>query len=158
MIFISDVDGVLTNGQFTYTEQGKVSKVFGPHDADGVKYLKKYGIDVIFISADVRGSKITAARIKDMNCDFRVVSESERLGWIKSRYDITNDVIYMGDGIHDAEILKQAFMSIAPNNARWEAKAKAQYVTPTDGGNGAFLDAAIYTINELERIKNKKNG
>ena len=28
-IFILDVDGVLTNGQFLYTDKGKVMKIFG---------------------------------------------------------------------------------------------------------------------------------
>ena len=38
--FILDVDGVMTTGQFLYSEKGKIYKVFGAHDADGLKLLK----------------------------------------------------------------------------------------------------------------------
>ena len=37
---IIDIDGVMTTGQFFYSEKGKVLKVFGPHDADGLKMIK----------------------------------------------------------------------------------------------------------------------
>ena len=33
--FILDVDGVMTDGKFTYTVDGKISKVFVPDDSDG---------------------------------------------------------------------------------------------------------------------------
>ena len=39
-VFISDVDGVLTTGQFIYTADGKSSKIFGPDDNDGLSLLK----------------------------------------------------------------------------------------------------------------------
>ena len=32
---IIDIDGVMTTGQFLYSEKGKAFKVFGPHDSDG---------------------------------------------------------------------------------------------------------------------------
>ena len=34
--FILDVDGVMTTGQFMYSKNGKIFKVFGPHDSDGL--------------------------------------------------------------------------------------------------------------------------
>ena len=61
---VFDVDGVFTTGQFLYTEEGKFAKVFGPHDNDGIKLIKKY-LDVEAISADKRGWNITKKRIQD---------------------------------------------------------------------------------------------
>ena len=52
--FVFDVDGVLTTGQFLYTVDGKFAKVFGPHDADGIKLLKDNNIKIQCISADKR--------------------------------------------------------------------------------------------------------
>ena len=37
--FILDVDGVMTDGTFAYTVDGKVTKMFGPHDADGLELI-----------------------------------------------------------------------------------------------------------------------
>ena len=35
-VLILDVDGVMTTGQFLYSESGKQMKVFGPDDNDGL--------------------------------------------------------------------------------------------------------------------------
>ena len=50
-IFILDVDGVLTSGNFFYTIQGKYLKVFGPDDNDGLNLINKK-IEIIFITGD----------------------------------------------------------------------------------------------------------
>ena len=50
-VFILDVDGVLTTGQFFYTSEGKTMKVFGPDDNDGLSLLKEF-IDIRFVTGD----------------------------------------------------------------------------------------------------------
>ena len=67
-IVISDCDGCLTDGKFIYTADGKIAKVFGAHDNDGVKMLKKADYEVVFITADKRGYDRTKKRIDDMRC------------------------------------------------------------------------------------------
>ena len=37
---VIDVDGVMTTGQFLYSSKGKTYKVFGAHDADGLKLIR----------------------------------------------------------------------------------------------------------------------
>ena len=39
-VFILDVDGVMTSGQFIYGSSGKCFKIFGPDDSDGLSILK----------------------------------------------------------------------------------------------------------------------
>ena len=41
-IFILDVDGVMTTGQFFYSTEGKVYKVFGPDDNNALSLLQPY--------------------------------------------------------------------------------------------------------------------
>lgn len=144
-IFILDVDGVMTTGQFLYSEEGKEYKVFGPHDNDGIKLIQEK-IKVIFLTADKRGYPISKKRIvEDMKQELILISESERLEFIKNNYGLDN-VIYMGDGYHDANILKQCFYGIAPQNARIEAINAADYITPSKSGEGAVLDACLHII------------
>lgn len=142
---ISDVDGVLNTGQFLYNQSGKQFKIFGPHDGDGVKLLKKHGYDVKFVSADRRGFEITKARINDMECDVELVSEGDRYNFINKKYGIKN-IIYVGDGFHDAAILKDCYFGISPADARIEAKLAAQFITESCAGKGAFLDAALIIL------------
>ena len=54
-----DVDGVFTDGCFYYSAQGKIIKVFGPHDGDGIKLLRALGLTISAISADQRGFSIS---------------------------------------------------------------------------------------------------
>ena len=111
LIFILDVDGVMTTGQFFYSKSGKIYKVFGPHDNDGLKLLKDQ-IKIQFITADKRGFEITKKRIvDDMGFDLDLVSETDRFSLSKRKIWFEN-LIYMGDGYHDAKILKESFWNL----------------------------------------------
>ncbi len=149
MIVISDVDGCLTDGKFIYTSEGKVAKIFGAHDNDGIKLLRKNGIEVRFISADKRGFEITKKRIEDMKCEVDYVPESSRSSYL-ARYcadeRYTNGVIFFGDGLGDLAAAKtnesMTFLFFAPANARQPVIDNADFVTENIGGEGAFLDLA----------------
>ncbi len=144
--FVLDVDGVLTTGQFLYSEKGKVYKIFGPHDADGLRLVKDK-LNIFFISADKRGFKISKKRIKDMGFKLILVDEKERYSYFKKKFGFEK-TIFMGDGIFDASVIKDCFFGIAPSNARIEAKNWANYITPSKSGEGAVCDACI-KINKL---------
>ena len=148
--FILDVDGVLSTGQFLYSLEGKVYKIFGPHDADGLKLIKDK-LNILFISADKRGFEISKKRVSDMGYHIELISEKNRYDYIKTNYGLEN-TIYMGDGIFDAPIIKDCAFGIAPHSARIEAKEVANYVTPSKAGEGAVCDAC------LEILKRYFNG
>ena len=63
-VFILDVDGVMTNGQFLYSKEGKEMKVFGPDDNDALCLLKPY-LEIRFVTGDKKGFKISKKRIND---------------------------------------------------------------------------------------------
>ena len=42
LLFLLDVDGVMTNGQFIYSKNGKIQKIFGPDDHDGLSLLSEF--------------------------------------------------------------------------------------------------------------------
>jgi 3-deoxy-D-manno-octulosonate 8-phosphate phosphatase (KDO 8-P phosphatase) len=137
---VFDVDGVLSTGQFIYSAGGKIYKIFGPHDNDGIKILQKH-LTIKFVTADHRGFPISKKRIvDDMGCSLELVSELERFDYISSRYGLS-ETVYMGDGIFDVPILRACEFSIAPKNARKEALAAAKFVTENISGSGAVLDA-----------------
>lgn len=146
--FISDVDGCLNDGRIYWDADGqKPFKAFGNYDHDGVKLLRDH-VQLIFISADKHGWDILESRIvKHMKCELHYVPEPVRFDFI-SKYGFEN-VAFMGDGIHDAKIIENAKYGIAPAQARLEARRLADYVTPSNGGEGAYLDAAIFLMEKL---------
>lgn len=150
-VIISDVDGVLNTGQFLISKNGKEYKIFGPHDNDGYKMLKKLGFHIVFITADKRGYDITYERIcNEMYAGLHLVSENDRTQWIKNYVsdNYYKNYIYIADGISDVPALSDALISIVPKNGRKEAKKVATYVTESNSGEGAFLDAALYIISK----------
>ncbi len=150
--FVFDVDGVFTTGQFLYTSQGKFAKVFGPHDADGIKTIREH-IRVCAISADSRGFAITKKRIEDdMGIPLTLVSESDRMDYFIKKFD-PKTAIYMADGIHDIPILKLVAYGIAPQNAYPTAKDSADYVTTLRAGEGAVAEACYHVLDKFFTIQ-----
>lgn len=137
---VTDVDGVLTDGCFYYTEEGKVMKKFGPHDGDGVKMIRALGIEVYAISADHRGFPITKRRLDDMKVDIQLVSEADRFSHIQERFGF-EETIFIGDGVHDAPVLKKVKYGFAPADATKEALNSAINLKTT-GGRGVLLEVA----------------
>lgn len=155
---VLDIDGVLNTGHILYSSRGKMYKVFGPHDKDGLKIIKNYLTDITFITADVTGWKITYARIvKDWKYDpsqLILVTEEDRMRWFEKNCDFETTA-YMADGYNDSPILKRVKVGIAPASARIEAREAARYITPSKAGEGAVLDACLFLeriINGLEKI------
>jgi 3-deoxy-D-manno-octulosonate 8-phosphate phosphatase (KDO 8-P phosphatase) len=147
--FISDVDGCLNDGKIYWAADGqKPFKAFGNYDHDGVKLLKNH-IKLIFISADKHGWDILKTRIVDhMKCELHYVPEKDRFKFVEN-YGF-GKVAYMGDGVYDAKILSSAKLGIAPAQARIEARQAADFVTPSNGGEGAYLDAALHIMKLMD--------
>ena len=147
--FISDIDGCLNDGRIYWDALGqKPFKAFGNYDHDGVKLLRDH-VKLIFISADGHGWDILKSRVADhMKCELHYVPESDRYNFV-AQYGF-DEVAYMGDGIFDAKIIRAAKLGIAPAQARIEAKQAADYITPSNGGEGAYLDACVHIMKQME--------
>lgn len=147
-VFLIDVDGVMTNGQFIYTANGKTMKIFGPDDHDGLSLLKNF-LEIRFVTGDTTGLDITKKRIvDDMKFPLDVVSTIKRIEWISKNYKLEK-VIYMGDGIFDHYIFKKIGYSIAPANADAFAKKSADYVTKRNGGDRAVAEACLHILEKF---------
>ena len=162
-IFIIDVDGVLSTGQFFYSNKGKEMKIFGPDDNDALSLLKPH-MEIRFVTGDKKGFKISEKRIvKDMNYKLDLVSTIKRIDWISKKYN-PREVIYMGDGIFDHYVFRKVSYSIATKNGDINAIKNANYVTKRNGGERAVAEACLhilkkffkpYNPNKLPSNKNK---
>ena len=155
-VFILDVDGVLTNGQFFYTAKGKAMKVFGPDDNDALSLLKTY-MKIHFVTGDKKGLAISRKRIvEDMKYDLDLVSTIRRIDWIKKFYD-PKKVIYMGDGIFDHYVMRSVGYSIAPMNADYLAKKNANYICKRSGVDRAVAEACLQILKKFFKPYNSKS-
>ena len=147
-VVIIDVDGVMTDGRFYYTEAGKVMKVFGSDDHDALSLLKQH-IEIRFVTGDKRGFEISKARIvNDMKMQLDLVSTVKRIDWIKERWNL-NEVIYIGDGIFDHYVFRDVGYSISPANGDTHTKLHANYVTTRLGGDRAVAEASLHIMEKF---------
>jgi 3-deoxy-D-manno-octulosonate 8-phosphate phosphatase (KDO 8-P phosphatase) len=145
LVFILDVDGVLTSGHFFYSKDGKVFKCFGPDDHDALSLLRPH-IEIRFVTGDKKGYEISKRRIvDDMKFSLDLVNSVRRIDWIQKRYKLES-VIYMGDGIFDHYVMQNVGYSIAPFNGDENAKKFASFVTQRSGGDRAVAEAALHVL------------
>jgi 3-deoxy-D-manno-octulosonate 8-phosphate phosphatase (KDO 8-P phosphatase) len=148
---IIDVDGVMTTGNFFYSEKGKAFKVFGPDDNDALSLLSKY-IRIHFVTGDRKGFKISKKRIVDhMGFKLDLVSTIKRQEWIEQKYDL-DKTIYIGDGIFDYLVMKKVKYSICPSNSDLLCKKYSNFVTKRSGGNRAVAEACIHILKKFFKI------
>jgi 3-deoxy-D-manno-octulosonate 8-phosphate phosphatase (KDO 8-P phosphatase) len=144
-VFVIDVDGVMTTGQFLYSVEGKVMKVFGPDDNDGLSLLAPF-LQIQFVTGDHRGFPISRKRIvDDMGYPLELVSTTKRAEWIGQRWPLER-VVYMGDGIFDGLVARAVGYAIAPANADALMKAEADFVTERAGGDRAVAEACLHLL------------
>ena len=146
-LIVFDVDGVMTDGRFDYSAEGKQFKRFGPDDADALKLLTAVA-PIVFVSADRRGFPITERRIgTDMGHDVQLVPSGKRLAWMASRAPLDR-VAYMGDSFTDIPVLKEVSVGITTADALPGVRQAATYVTQRCGGDRAVAEACFYLLVE----------
>lgn len=146
-VFVLDVDGVLTDGGFYYSTDGKVLKKFGADDNDALSLLRPY-MKIVFVTGDKRGFEISNKRITDMHFELKLVSTIKRIDWIKEKYN-PEEVVYMGDGIFDHYVMKEVGYSIATADADEHAKKYADYITKRTGGHRAVAEACLHLMEKF---------
>ena len=140
--FVFDVDGVFTDGTIQVTEAGELLRTMHIHDGLAVKIALEAGYRVCIItggsSAGV-GKRFAALGVADVYSG--VTDKTEVLEAYAVRHGVAlGSVLYMGDDLPDLGPMRCAGLACAPADARPEALAAAQYVSPRDGGAGCVRD------------------
>jgi YrbI family 3-deoxy-D-manno-octulosonate 8-phosphate phosphatase len=147
-LVVTDVDGVLTDGGFYYSEEGILLKKFNVKDGMGMRLLKQEGFVTGIITTDK--TSFIKARAERMKPDFLITGTWDKLGELKKKLDelsfALENVAYIGDDVNDIEILKAVGFSAAPSDAVNEVLEIADYVCKRGGGKGAFREFADIII------------
>lgn len=147
-LFVTDCDGVLTDGGMYYTEKGDEIKKFNTLDGMGFALLKKAGIITGIITGE--DTKLVASRAAKIKADYLyqgITDKLEVLESIAEREGISmNEVAYMGDDINDVKCIEAAGIGISVPNGTAEAKRAADLIVTKRGGDGAVREAAEYLI------------
>ena len=147
-LVITDVDGVLTDGGFYYSEEGIFLKKFNVKDGMGFRLLRQKNFLTGIITTDT--SRFIAQRAERLKPDIFITGTWEKLEELKQKLKENNlkleNVAYIGDDVNDAEIIESVGFSAAPNDAIEEIIEKVDYVCKRKGGEGAFREFADLII------------
>ncbi|MFN8790513.1 MAG: KdsC family phosphatase [Bdellovibrionales bacterium] len=161
-LFLTDIDGVLTDGGMYYTEKGDEFKKFQVQDGMGFNILKELGIKTGFVTAESR--ELNLRRSQKLALDFYYPGEKDKLTRVKdlcqSLKISLKDVAYIGDDRNDLELLQEVGFRACPANARPEIKQiSGIYQTQARGGDGAvreWIDLLIKTKRIQQRSEQKQ--
>ena len=150
-LFLTDVDGCLTDGGMYYTAEGDAMKRFCVYDGMGMVLLQKAGIPCGILTSE--NSPIVKARAEKLKLDYLYLgvgsqvqqgkmSKSEAAQEICDRLGITlEEVCFVGDDINDLDLLGKVGYPCCPPNARPEVLAiEGIRVLKTPGGQGAVRE------------------
>lgn len=144
-LFVTDVDGVLTDAGMYYTEAGDELKKFNTRDGMGLELLRKHGIKTAIITSE--NTKIVERRAKKLKTDYLVQGCKDKLTACKeicNELNISlNEVAFVGDDINDLELLKHTGVAACPSDAvSVIKKVSGIIVSDMKGGNGVVRDIA----------------
>lgn len=144
-LFLTDVDGVLTDAGMYYTESGDEFKKFNTHDGMGIKLLMQEGIKTGFITSET--TRIVERRAAKLKIDYLYQGTWKKLDAAReicAKENISLDeTAYIGDDINCIELLSNVGLAACPANALPKVKAIPNIIhLEKKGGAGAVREFA----------------
>jgi 3-deoxy-D-manno-octulosonate 8-phosphate phosphatase (KDO 8-P phosphatase) len=141
-LLVLDVDGVLTDGHILLTESGQEIKSFHARDGAGMKYWRRAGKKLAFITG--RGSPVVLHRARELGVDFVRTDAKDKLPAYEQALaelgvgDAQTAVV--GDDLTDIPMMRRCGLAIAVADAVAETRAVADWVTQAPGGAGCVRE------------------
>ena len=141
-LIVLDVDGTLTDGKITYTQNGDEIKSFSVKDGLAIASWIKLGKDVAIITG--RTSSIVERRANELGINYfyqGIHNKQEVLESLLERLDLTmENVAIAGDDLNDYAMLKASKLAFVPSDASIYVKKIAYEVLSNRGGEGAVRE------------------
>ncbi len=151
-LVVLDFDGVLTDNRVLVLQDGTEAVIAHRGDGHGIGQLKKQGVDVMVISAEV--NPVVAARCKklDIPCIHGVQDKLPLLKAELAKRGIdAADTIYVGNDTADAACMRHVGLGVAVADAHESAKEASTLILENNGGFGAVRELCDRIITALEK-------
>lgn len=144
-LFLSDVDGVLTDGGMYYSESGVESKKFNTRDGMGFEMLRKAGIKTGIITSE--NTQIVENRAKKLKLDYLYQGKIEG-GKLAAALEICekegisiDEVAYIGDDVNCYNLLSAVGFAACPADAAAKIKSIPNInIMSAKGGEGCVRE------------------
>lgn len=149
-LLVFDVDGCLTDGRITYTENGDEIKSFSVKDGLAISSWIRMGKKAAIITG--RRSKIVERRAKELGINylFQGVKDKQAvLESIRKDLDISREnIAAIGDDLNDLNMLKAVGKSFTPADGSEFIKNICDVILYKNGGDGAVREMIESIIKE----------
>ena len=143
-VFAMDVDGVLTDGRLVFLESGEELKSWNVKDRIAFYIIRRLGYPVCWISG--RNAPAVRRVAEDMDIEGIYLGIKDKLKvWeqVKKQFGAREDeILYIGDDLVDASLLKRAGFTVCPADGAPEIKELCDITSSFDGGRGVFRETA----------------
>ena len=161
-LFLTDVDGCLTDGGMYYTAEGDAMKRFCVYDGMGMVCLQQAGISCgiltfvnsLFVKARAEKLKLQYLYLGvgskvNPKCLTKLQAAQEICGQLGITLE---DVCFVGDDVNDVELLTHVGYPCCPPNARPEVLAvPGIHVLKTPGGQGAVREICDEILKNMQK-------
>jgi N-acylneuraminate cytidylyltransferase len=151
-LFLTDVDGVMTDAGMYYSENGDEMKKFNSQDGLGMRLLREAGIRTGIITTE--NTKLVERRAAKLKVDY--LSQGRRDGGkLEAAMDICQkegisleEVAYIGDDMNCIELLSSVGYAACPANAVTAVKSlPGIIILQKRGGDGAVREFTEWILN-----------
>jgi len=142
-MFLTDVDGVLTDAGMYYTENGDEFKKFSTYDGMGMQILQKSGVKVGILTSEDK--ELNRRRAEKLRLDFDFHGVKDKLQFVRdlceSEQITLNEVAYIGDDVNCFELLSNVGIAACPENAIKKIKSIPNIIQLSKkGGEGVVRE------------------
>ena len=138
-LVIFDVDGVLTDGNLYFGDDGQEYKSFNSKDGLGMKLLRDSGVEIGVITA--RQSQVVNVRMRNLGVEHVYQGQQQKLPAYQElleKLSLTPEqVAYVGDDLIDLPIMRRVGLSVTVQDAHRVVAQQAHWQTAARGGRGA---------------------
>ncbi|WP_370981388.1 KdsC family phosphatase [Agaribacterium sp. ZY112] len=142
-LLVLDVDGVLSDGKVYFDNNGLETKCFHTLDGQGLKQLKKSGVEVAIITG--RKSAIVERRANELGIKLLIQGREDKfvaLQEILKQFPCElENIAHMGDDWPDLHVMTRVGLALSLCSAHWQVKEMADWISTRRGGDGAVRDA-----------------
>lgn len=148
-IFLSDVDGVMTDARIWLNSNGEWCRHFSIYDGMGLKRLQEIGIKTGIITAALAND--VRKRFEFLKVDYFREGAKNKIDDLNAILDQCgfeyNQVCYIGDDLMDLPVIKEVGFGVTVPHALDEIKEGSDYITSKQGGYGAVREICEMIIN-----------
>jgi len=141
-LLILDVDGVMTNNQLHYSDDGYEMKSFYTRDGHGMVMVQQSNVEIAIITG--RKSPLVTKRMTDLKIKHVHQGVPDKLPtFLKLVEDLNislDEIAYIGDDILDLPILTRVGLAATPADGEMEVKSRVDYVSDFEGGRGCVRE------------------